>query len=132
LPIAGWLPHASGMFAVTEAEVNPELGLFAASAFDAERRERPAVVEYHLVHQHVGGFADAEDILQSAVLQSGDGGRRDHAAVGDDTDQANAENAGMWYLRPSPRDDDVLRFCQVDKKVNSGMPGRTSSNWSPS
>jgi hypothetical protein len=38
-----------------------------------------------------GAFAHAEDVIDAARLQIGDGGRRDHAAVGDDAGPLDAE-----------------------------------------
>ena len=38
-----------------------------------------------------GAFAHAQNVVDAARLQIGDGGRRDHAAVGNDADAADGE-----------------------------------------
>ena len=48
-------------------------------------------VEHDLAHDRVGALARAEDIFELALLEPGDGGRRDHAAIGHDADPANGK-----------------------------------------
>src|SRR3954452_3421731 len=68
-----------------------ELGLLPGGAGDQQRREGALVSQDHVAHQAVAALAGAEHIFQAAFFQAGDGGFRDHAAIGDDADAADAE-----------------------------------------
>ena len=70
--------------------LDEELGL-SRLALDEQRNERIVVVEHDLAHDGVGALARAEDIFELALLEPGDGGRRDHAAIGHDADPADGK-----------------------------------------
>ena len=70
--------------------LDEELGL-SRLALDQERRERIVVFEHDFAHDGVGALARAEDVLELALLEPGDGRGRDHAAVGDDADPADGK-----------------------------------------
>src|SRR6201997_204278 len=58
----------------------------ARLAFDGKRRERFLVFEDDLSHNRIGALPRAENIFELARFESLDRRRRDHAAIGDDTD----------------------------------------------
>ena len=61
---------------------------FSRLALDQEGHERIVVFEHDFAHEGVGALARAQDVFQLALFQPGDGGGRDHPAVGDDADPA--------------------------------------------
>src|SRR5271169_5788667 len=60
-------------------------------ALDEKGHERIVVLEHDLARDRLGALARAEDVLQLAFLEPGDGCGRDHAAVGDDADSADGK-----------------------------------------
>ena len=71
---------------MTQSWVSPVLARWTQSGVKGA-----LIRQHHARTQRVGALANAEDVLEPALLQGRDGCCRDHAAVGDDADPADAE-----------------------------------------
>src|SRR4051812_33272713 len=73
--------------------LDEELRLLTPGAWDAQGREGPLIREHHSAHQAVRALARAQHVFEAAVLKSGDGWGRDHAAIGHHTDPTDGKAA---------------------------------------
>src|SRR6202022_1783194 len=88
-----------GLFLVAADDIANAFGLhlldeqlrLSRLALDEEGHQRIVVLEAELAHDALGALARAEDVLQLALLEPGDGCGRDHAAVCDDASPADGK-----------------------------------------